>query len=68
LGELWIFGFYEAIFGEVMEDGGGWQLVELQEAASWRFLWFSGTLKVCVVVDENRRARTVSPRPNISSR
>lgn len=30
-----------------MEDGGGWQLVELREAASWRFLWFSGTLKVC---------------------
>ena len=46
---------------KVIEDDGDRQLVELEEAASWRFLWFSGTLKVCVEVDQNRRTRTVSP-------
>ena len=34
--KLRIFGFYDVISRKVIKDGGDWQLVELQEAASWR--------------------------------
>ncbi|CAM6041968.1 unnamed protein product [Sphagnum compactum] len=43
----------------VIEDDGHHQLVEVDQAAIWRFLCFSGTLSVCVMVDQDRRTRTV---------
>lgn len=44
---------------KVIEDDGNRQLVEVDQAAVWRFLWFSGTLNVCVLVDQDRRNRMV---------
>ncbi|KAG0610286.1 hypothetical protein M758_7G053700 [Ceratodon purpureus] len=41
---------------KVLEDDGERQLVEVDQAAIWRFLWFSGTLSVCVLVDQDRRS------------
>lgn len=50
----------EVKYRKVLEDDGERQLVEVEQAACWRFLWFSGTLSVCVVVDQDRRTNTVS--------
>lgn len=44
----------------MLEDDGHRQLVEVDQAAAWKFLWFSGTLSVCVLVDQDRRKRMVS--------
>ncbi len=44
----------------VIEDDGERQLVEVDQAAIWRFLCFSGTFSVCVLVDQDRRTHTVS--------
>ncbi|CAK9199054.1 unnamed protein product [Sphagnum troendelagicum] len=43
----------------VIEDDGERQLVEVDQAAIWRFLCFSGTFSVCVLVDQDRRTHTV---------
>ncbi|CAM6117028.1 unnamed protein product [Calypogeia fissa] len=40
---------------KVLEDYGERQIVEVEQAAIWRFLWLSGTLDVCVKVDQDRR-------------
>lgn len=40
---------------KVLKDDGLRQLVEVDQAAIWKFLWFSGTLSVCVLVDQDRR-------------
>lgn len=47
-------------FRDVIEDDGDRQLVELEQAAIWRFLWMSGTLNVRLFVDQDRRSHTVS--------
>lgn len=44
---------------KVLEDDGERQLVEVDQAAVWRFLWLSGTLSVCVLVDQDRRSHLV---------
>ncbi|KAL3677682.1 hypothetical protein R1sor_020638 [Riccia sorocarpa] len=46
----------EVKYRKVLEDYGHRQIVELEQAAIWRFLWLSGTLSVCVRVDQDRRA------------
>jgi len=44
----------EVISREVLVDEGSRQVVELEQAAIWRFLWWSGTISVHVLVDQNR--------------
>ncbi|KAG0604437.1 hypothetical protein M758_10G172200 [Ceratodon purpureus] len=50
----------EVIYRKVLEDDGYRQLVEVDQAAVWKFLWFSGTLSVCVLVDQDRRKRLMN--------
>ncbi|XP_076920158.1 uncharacterized protein LOC143581218 [Bidens hawaiensis] len=39
---------------KVLLDEGSRQIVDLEQAAIWRFLWWSGTISVHVLVDQNR--------------
>nr|KJB15572.1 hypothetical protein B456_002G185100 [Gossypium raimondii] len=39
---------------KVLVDEGQRQVVEVEQAALWRFLWWSGTISVRVLVDQNR--------------
>ncbi|XP_070671096.1 uncharacterized protein [Malus domestica] len=39
----------------VLVDEGHRQVVELEQAAIWKFLWWSGTFAVHVLVDQNRK-------------
>ncbi|GMP82776.1 hypothetical protein CsSME_00036937 [Camellia sinensis var. sinensis] len=49
----------EVISRRVLVDEGSRQVVELEQAALWRFLWWSGTISVHVLVDQNREDHTV---------
>ena len=44
-----------------MVDEGLRQVVEVEQAALWRFLWWSGTISVHVLVDQNRADHSVRP-------
>ncbi|OVA16991.1 Protein of unknown function DUF220 [Macleaya cordata] len=44
----------EVISRRVLLDEGSRQVVEVEQAALWRFLWWSGTIAVHVIVDQNR--------------
>ncbi|KAI9168654.1 hypothetical protein LWI28_000049 [Acer negundo] len=44
----------EVISRKVLVDEGLRQVVELDQAAIWKFLWWSGTISVNVLVDQNR--------------
>ncbi|KAL1327536.1 hypothetical protein HN51_037585 [Arachis hypogaea] len=44
----------EVISREVLVDEGHRQVVQLEQAAIWRFLWWSGTIAINVLVDQNR--------------
>lgn len=44
----------EVVSRKVLVDEGSRQVVELEQAAMWRFLWWSGTISVHVLVDQNR--------------
>ncbi|XP_072992799.1 uncharacterized protein [Typha latifolia] len=50
----------EVISRRVVLDEGFRQVVELEQAAIWKFLWWSGTISVHVYVDQNRKDHTVS--------
>ncbi|KAJ8758962.1 hypothetical protein K2173_003200 [Erythroxylum novogranatense] len=45
----------EVISRKVLLDDGQRQVVEVEQAALWKFLWWSGTISVHVLVDQNRR-------------
>ncbi|XP_020106304.1 uncharacterized protein LOC109722620 [Ananas comosus] len=49
----------EVISRKVLVDEGQRQVVEVEQAAIWRFLWWSGTIAVHVFVDQNRKDHTV---------
>ncbi|XP_059633715.1 uncharacterized protein LOC132276343 [Cornus florida] len=49
----------EVLFRRVLVDEGLRQVVELEQAALWRFLWWSGTISVHVLVDQNREYHTM---------
>ncbi|KAK9119720.1 hypothetical protein Scep_017813 [Stephania cephalantha] len=49
----------EVISRRVLVDEGPRQLVEVEQAAIWRFLWWSGTISVHVLVDQNREDHTL---------
>ncbi|RZS09346.1 hypothetical protein BHM03_00040417, partial [Ensete ventricosum] len=49
----------EVISRKVLIDEGLRQVVEVEQAAIWRFLWWSGTISVHVIVDQNRKDHTV---------
>ncbi|KAI7728845.1 hypothetical protein M8C21_023824 [Ambrosia artemisiifolia] len=44
----------EVLSRKVLLDEGSRQIVDLEQAAIWRFLWWSGTISVHVLVDQNR--------------
>ncbi|KAK2977506.1 hypothetical protein RJ640_016134 [Escallonia rubra] len=44
----------EVVSRKVLIDEGSRQVVEVEQAAMWRFLWWSGTIAVHVLVDQNR--------------
>ncbi|CAN1151203.1 hypothetical protein LINPERHAP2_LOCUS18042 [Linum perenne] len=44
----------EVMSRKVLFDDGRRQLVEVEQAAIWTFLWWSGTISVNVLVDQNR--------------
>ncbi|KAJ3683398.1 hypothetical protein LUZ60_013625 [Juncus effusus] len=49
----------EVVSRNVLIDEGSRQVVELEQAASWRFLWWTGTIAVHVFVDQDRSTHTV---------
>ncbi|XP_051145966.1 uncharacterized protein LOC127261708 [Andrographis paniculata] len=49
----------EVISRKVIVDEGLRQVVEVEQAAIWRFLWWSGTISVHVLVDQNRQDHTM---------
>ncbi|XP_062194668.1 uncharacterized protein LOC133897852 [Phragmites australis] len=49
----------EVISRKVLLDEGSRQIVEVEQAAIWKFLWWSGILSVHVFVDQNRKNHTV---------
>lgn len=49
----------EVISRKVLVDEGSRQVVELEQAAMWRFLWWSGIISVHVLVDQNRDNHTM---------
>lgn len=49
----------EVISRNVLLDEGSRQIVEVEQAAIWKFLWWSGILSVHVFVDQNRKNHTV---------
>ncbi|KAK1280439.1 hypothetical protein QJS04_geneDACA002822 [Acorus gramineus] len=49
----------EVISRKVLVDEGFRQVIEVEQAALWRFLWWSGTISVHVYVDQNRNDHTV---------
>ncbi|XP_042496742.1 uncharacterized protein LOC122075680 isoform X2 [Macadamia integrifolia] len=49
----------EVISRRVLVDEGPRQVVEVEQAALWRFLWWSGTISVHVIVDQNRKDYSV---------
>ncbi|KAL3654060.1 hypothetical protein CASFOL_003741 [Castilleja foliolosa] len=49
----------EVISRKVLVDEGLRQVVEVEQAAIWRFLWLSGTISVHVLVDQNRQDYTM---------
>lgn len=53
------FSAQEVISRKVLVDEGLRQVVELEQAAIWKFLWWSGTISVHVLVDQNREDYSV---------
>lgn len=49
----------EVKYRKILEDEGHRQLVEVEQAAIWRFLWWSGTISVRVFVEQDRRNHTM---------
>eukprot|EP00252_Welwitschia_mirabilis_P025304 TRINITY_DN7842_c0_g2_i1.p1 TRINITY_DN7842_c0_g2~~TRINITY_DN7842_c0_g2_i1.p1 ORF type:complete len:326 (+),score=77.09 TRINITY_DN7842_c0_g2_i1:168-1145(+) len=45
----------KVIYRNVLEDDGNRQLVEVEQAALWKFLWWSGTMSVRVFVEQDRQ-------------
>ncbi|XP_038692267.1 uncharacterized protein LOC119990431 isoform X2 [Tripterygium wilfordii] len=45
----------EVVSRKVLIDEGLRQVVELEQAALWKFLWWSGTISVHLLVDQNRQ-------------
>ncbi|XP_027344961.1 uncharacterized protein LOC113857368 [Abrus precatorius] len=44
----------EVLSRNVLVDEGHRQVVDLEQAAIWKFLWWSGTISINVMVDQNR--------------
>jgi len=48
---------------KVLVDEGHRQVVDLDQAAIWKFLWWSGTISINVLVDQNRKDHSVRIYP-----
>ncbi|CAO2828830.1 unnamed protein product [Amaranthus hypochondriacus] len=49
----------EVISRKVLVDDGSRQVVQVEQAAIWKFLWLSGTISVNVLVEQNREDHSV---------
>ncbi|XP_057984968.1 uncharacterized protein LOC110631652, partial [Hevea brasiliensis] len=49
----------KVISRKVLLDEGPRQVVEVEQSAVWKFLWWSGTISVHVLVDQNREDLTM---------
>ncbi|WVZ59286.1 hypothetical protein U9M48_009449 [Paspalum notatum var. saurae] len=49
----------KVISRNVLLDEGSRQIIEVEQAAMWKFLWWSGVLSVHFLVDQNRKNHTV---------
>lgn len=49
----------EVTYRKVLEDEGHRQLVEVEQSAIWRFLWFSGIMSIRLYVDQDRQTHTL---------
>ncbi|KAG6736353.1 hypothetical protein POTOM_060901 [Populus tomentosa] len=49
----------EVVSRRVLLDEGHRQVVDVEQAAIWKFLWWSGTISVHVLVDQNRQDHSV---------
>lgn len=49
----------EVLSRKVLVDEGHRQVVDLEQAAIWKFLWWSGTISINVLVDQNRNDHSV---------
>ncbi|CAA7402289.1 unnamed protein product [Spirodela intermedia] len=49
----------EVVSRKVLIDEGSRQVVEVEQTALWRFLWWSGTISVHVFVDQSRKDHTI---------
>ncbi|XP_020226399.1 uncharacterized protein LOC109808015 isoform X1 [Cajanus cajan] len=55
----------EVISRKVLVDEGHRQVVDLDQAAIWKFLWWSGTISINVLVDQNREDHSMKfKQPN----
>lgn len=51
--------YQEVISRKVLVDEGSRQVVQVEQAAIWKFLWLSGTISVNVLVEQNRDDHSV---------
>lgn len=54
-----IWAYQEVISRKVLVDDGSRQVVQVEQAAIWKFLWLSGTISVNVLVEQNREDHSV---------
>ena len=54
-----IWAYQEVISRKVLVDEGYRQVVQVEQAAIWKFLWLSGTISVNVLVEQNREDHSV---------
>lgn len=50
----------EVVSRRVLLDEGHRQVVDVEQAAIWKFLWWSGTISVHVLVDQNRQDHSMN--------
>jgi len=60
---LVVFLCQEVVSRKVLVDEGHRQVVDLDQAAIWKFLWWSGTISINVLVDQNRKDHSVRIYP-----
>ena len=51
--------YQEVVSRKVLVDEGSRQVVQVEQAAIWKFLWLSGTISVNVLVEQNRDDHSV---------
>jgi len=55
----WSLSLQQVISRKVLVDDGSRQVIELEQAATWRFLLWSGSITIQVLIDQNREDHSV---------